>query len=155
MQALSLTQWRVAVLMALSVASLAFVACSSGTGRSSLTSPDHRIAPHSIEACLHRAGATIATSQRELQFLSQAESRDEVSKVGFVWDKIANVFVRIWQATTFEGHPPAWTIWFGQPFSNNGSPMEIVQGGTRNSYVAFVNHPSAQLRQLVDRCVRF
>jgi hypothetical protein len=127
-------------------------ACGSGDDEAA-AGGNNSVVPNSVEACLLRGGAIVARKAGDLQFLSDAEARDEVSKSGLVFDRAARDVVRLWTAPTFEGRPPRWTVWFGQPFNSNQSPSEIVESQPNESYVMFVNRPSPAARRKVSACV--
>jgi hypothetical protein len=111
--------------------------------------------PKSVGGCLKRAGAAQATSPEDLKFLSEAEANDEVQKPGFVYDRSENLVVRLWSQIGFEGSPPKWTVWFGQPGSKSSSPSEIVDEESTRSYVMYSVHPSMMQRKRLERCLHF
>jgi len=147
--------------VAVTVLIIALAACASFWGcASDMANGDHAVTvrafkPKSVGGCLKRAGAAQATSPRDLRFLSEAEANDEVQKPGFVYDRSENLVVRLWSQIGFEGSPPKWTVWFGQPFGKPHSPSEIVEEGSAKSYVMYSVHPSMMKRKKLERCLHF
>lgn len=109
----------------------------------------------SVGGCLKRAGATQATSPKDLKFLAEAEGNDEVQKPGFVYDRSENLVVRLWSQIGFEGSRPRWTVWFAQPFNKSYSPRGILDEESRKSYVMYSVHPSMVQRKKQERCLHF
>lgn len=130
-----------------------FTACGSGSAEPHARSGKGQITHKSVEACLLRGGAEVASSVRDLGFLSSAEAREEVSKSGLIFDRAAGIVVRLWTAATVEGRPPRWAVWFGQRLNSDQLPSEIVESHPPSSYVLFVNRPSPAVRHRVDACL--
>jgi hypothetical protein len=108
----------------------------------------------SIGVCLSRSGALRADAVGDLEFLAEAEADDEVSKVAFAFDRQARLFVNVWNATTKDGRPPQWIVWFGQPFDSHEEPRDIVQSASADGYVMFLDGPTSRQRLRTSRCIR-
>ena|ERR1700704_51236 len=130
-----------------------FAAC--GGSRNEERSAAINFGKATVASCLKNGGASFANSTDELDFLSQAEDNEEVSKFGFAYDKAAKVVVNVWNKAQFEDQPSEWTLWIGQPFGDQRSPVEIVDSNAPRSYVAFVVRPRPAARRQVNSCVQF
>lgn len=122
-------------------------------------SPSGMKAPDgSIEACLQKGGATLASSTADLDFLRDAENSEEVSKSGFTFDREARMMVEVWSASTFEREPPAWFVWIGQPiedyFEDQKSLEEVVKT-EGEGYVYFLTNSRRSGRQSAANCITF
>lgn len=134
------------------------LAAGAACGNAQTTSPTSQkfaIKPGSIGSCLQHGGAERAASTSDLGFLRDAESNEEISESGFALDRRSRLFVNVWTATTREGRPPRWVIWYGQPFDSNLSPFEILESAESRGYVMFLNSPGRDLRRRTNACIRF
>jgi len=145
----------VAVLVIALAAGASFWGCGSDMASGDRAATVRTFKSKSVGGCLKRAGAKQATSPDDLKFLSEAEANDEVQKPGFVYDRSENLVVRLWSQIGFEGSPPKWTVWFGQPFGKSHSPSEIADEQSTKSYVMYSVHPSAMQRKRLERCLHF
>jgi len=129
--------------------------CGSTADSSVATSESTDVVKGQIAACLERGGASFADSPSDLTFLKEAEAEESVSKPGFFYEKKTKRLVEVWTAARFEQRPLDWTIWFGQPFSADLTPLEIVEDAPSESFVMFVNRPSQRVRARTNTCLRF
>jgi hypothetical protein len=108
-----------------------------------------------IGACLVDAGAIRADSSKELQFLENAESEDEVQEPGFAYDRKAKIIVSIVEQSPGAGSTAQWTVWVAQPFGKSFSPAAIVDSNPPHSYVMFINNVSHKVSSEVEKCITF
>jgi hypothetical protein len=128
--------------------------CGSSDG-SAEAAEEFTIKKGSVGHCLLKAGAERATTASDLDFLSEAESDDEVSKVAFAFDRRARLFVNVWTGSSLNNRPPPWVVWFAQPFDEDisTSPIEMIRSGQPKSYVMYLNNPSLSERNRAEACI--
>lgn len=109
--------------------------------------------PGSVERCLWEANVQFAKSVGDLDFLFEAQADEAVAKPGIAFDKAAGIVVNIWSKAETDNEPPEWLMWIGQPFNQSRSPVEIVEGKARRSYVGYLLRPSKSQRRRAGSCI--
>jgi hypothetical protein len=135
------------------VCAMALLGCGSEAGTSAASGTSEVAQTSEIAGCLERAGASSATSPKDLGFLRTAEEKGSVSKVGLMFDKKTRQIVRKWTAATFENKPAEWSVWFAQPLNTNFSPLELVDAQAENDFVMFVLRPSRRQQAMATACL--
>jgi len=135
------------------IAAFALFACGTADSSESTATASRQVPKNSREECLIRAGAVRATTPRQLGFLERAEDADQVSRSGLIWDKVTETVVRLLETRGAEERPPAWAVWYAQPFEDDREPLEIVEEDPEDAYVLYTKKPGSRKWNRLDRCL--
>lgn len=107
-----------------------------------------------IGKCLAQGGANLAESHRDLHFFTDARADEEVSNPGFALDRHSGQRVNVWRPPERNGQSIGWLVWVAQGvIQQELSPLEAVEREDEKIYVAYVNEPSPEQRNVLEGCI--